>query len=264
MKTLRPYLGTCSVCFSEVASDSAGNLVRHGWKESGGRRAGRYGHAWHQGGCWGSKAFEKSKTQTEQAIAANKERITKLKADLQAGAEHPYQIERQIKDLATYIQFAQEQIESWHPQKLRDRETVEREKSETVRREREAAAQAREETRQEKQAQKRARETKKLGTNETINAVVLPAPVGTVWTLAELRRATGQTKAAIHNYIWSYQCNMKRDALLVEQRKRLSPDGTWHGWLDDTGRYFRAPSTREEAVAAGLPWPINKSFWFLD
>jgi hypothetical protein len=41
---------------------NGGNMHKHGWEESGGRRAGEYGNAWHYGACFGVgwPAFEKT------------------------------------------------------------------------------------------------------------------------------------------------------------------------------------------------------------
>jgi hypothetical protein len=43
---------TCPCCFRAMQVKD-GKMVRHGWKESGGRRQGEYGNAWHVGECFG-------------------------------------------------------------------------------------------------------------------------------------------------------------------------------------------------------------------
>lgn len=48
-KTMR---GTCPACFREMDVDN-GRMHMHGWRESGGRRAGEYGNAFHTGSCFG-------------------------------------------------------------------------------------------------------------------------------------------------------------------------------------------------------------------
>lgn len=46
------YRGTCPACFREM--DVKNGLMRkHGWTETGGRRTGEYGNAWHTGECFG-------------------------------------------------------------------------------------------------------------------------------------------------------------------------------------------------------------------
>lgn len=45
--------GTCGACFRTMSLDKTGRVVRHGWVEEGGRRAGEYGNAWHSGSCFG-------------------------------------------------------------------------------------------------------------------------------------------------------------------------------------------------------------------
>lgn len=45
--------GTCPACFRAIALSADGKIARHGWSESGGRRAGEYGRAWHVGACFG-------------------------------------------------------------------------------------------------------------------------------------------------------------------------------------------------------------------
>lgn len=43
-------LGTCPCWFK---LDSNNRIVRHGWREGGGRRKGQYGRTWHSGQCFG-------------------------------------------------------------------------------------------------------------------------------------------------------------------------------------------------------------------
>lgn len=43
---------TCPCCFRAMVVKD-GKIVRHGWKEAGGRRAGQYGNTWHMGECFG-------------------------------------------------------------------------------------------------------------------------------------------------------------------------------------------------------------------
>lgn len=45
---------TCPCCFRAMALTADGRVVRHGWRESGGRRVGSYGNVWHVGQCFGS------------------------------------------------------------------------------------------------------------------------------------------------------------------------------------------------------------------
>ncbi len=52
MSTTKPS-GTCGACFRPMTLDKTGRVVRHGWVEQGGRRAGEYGNAWHSGSCFG-------------------------------------------------------------------------------------------------------------------------------------------------------------------------------------------------------------------
>lgn len=44
----------CQLCFRGFVYDRSGDLVKHGWYESGQRRKGQYGNAWHTGQCPGS------------------------------------------------------------------------------------------------------------------------------------------------------------------------------------------------------------------
>lgn len=59
--------GTCAVCFGEFAVTVRDQIQRHGWKESGGRRAGHYGLTTHSGECFGVgyPPYEYSKEGTE-------------------------------------------------------------------------------------------------------------------------------------------------------------------------------------------------------
>lgn len=43
---------TCPCCFRAMVVKD-GKIVRHGWREAGGRRAGQYGNTWHVGECFG-------------------------------------------------------------------------------------------------------------------------------------------------------------------------------------------------------------------
>lgn len=46
--------GMCGACFRPIALTDDGRVMRHGWKEKGGRRLGQYGVAWHDGHCFGT------------------------------------------------------------------------------------------------------------------------------------------------------------------------------------------------------------------
>lgn len=46
--------GTCGACFRSMSLNADGTVVRHGWREAGGRRrAGAYGNVIHSGACFG-------------------------------------------------------------------------------------------------------------------------------------------------------------------------------------------------------------------
>lgn len=45
--------GTCGACFKKFALDANGRVLRHGWREVGGRRVGDYGNVYHSGSCFG-------------------------------------------------------------------------------------------------------------------------------------------------------------------------------------------------------------------
>ena len=45
--------GTCGACFKKFALDANGRVLRHGWREVGGRRVGSYGNVYHTGNCFG-------------------------------------------------------------------------------------------------------------------------------------------------------------------------------------------------------------------
>ena len=45
--------GTCGACFRKMALDANGRVLRHGWREVGGRRVGSYGNVYHTGNCFG-------------------------------------------------------------------------------------------------------------------------------------------------------------------------------------------------------------------
>ena len=45
--------GTCGACFRKMALDANGRVLRHGWREVGGRRVGDYGNVYHTGNCFG-------------------------------------------------------------------------------------------------------------------------------------------------------------------------------------------------------------------
>ena len=57
-KTNQKMRGLCPACFGQYDVNARGKIQRHGWLESGGRRAGEYGNVWHQGGCFGAQGFE--------------------------------------------------------------------------------------------------------------------------------------------------------------------------------------------------------------
>lgn len=63
--------GTCGACFRLMGVGSDGLVVRHGWRESGGRRVGEYGHVFHSGACFGvgRLPFEVSPKCTEDFVA---------------------------------------------------------------------------------------------------------------------------------------------------------------------------------------------------
>lgn len=44
---------TCPCCFRPMAI-KGGSVVRHGWRETGGRQVGSYGNTWHVGSCYGT------------------------------------------------------------------------------------------------------------------------------------------------------------------------------------------------------------------
>lgn len=46
-------VGTCQCCLRAIVVEK-GVIRRHGWRESGGRRKGEYGNAWHSGSCEGT------------------------------------------------------------------------------------------------------------------------------------------------------------------------------------------------------------------
>lgn len=62
--------GTCGACFRLMGVGSDGLVVRHGWRESGGRRAGEYGRVYHSGACFGvgRLPFEVSAKCTEDFV----------------------------------------------------------------------------------------------------------------------------------------------------------------------------------------------------
>lgn len=74
---------TCPCCFRAMALDSSGNVVKHGWRESGGRRVGSYGNTWHVGQCFGTgyAPYEVSCQGTKDFEA----KLLEVKADLEKG-----------------------------------------------------------------------------------------------------------------------------------------------------------------------------------
>lgn len=62
--------GTCGACFRLMGVGSDGLVVRHGWRESGGRRVGEYGRVYHSGSCFGvgRLPFEVSPKCTEDFV----------------------------------------------------------------------------------------------------------------------------------------------------------------------------------------------------
>jgi hypothetical protein len=51
--TKKTVKGTCGACFRKMALDANGRVLRHGWREVGGRRVGSYGNVYHSGPCFG-------------------------------------------------------------------------------------------------------------------------------------------------------------------------------------------------------------------
>jgi hypothetical protein len=74
---------TCPCCFRAMALDSNGRVVRHGWREAGGRRVGEYGNTWHVGQCFGVgyEPFEVSCQGTKDFHAA----LLRTKAEMEKG-----------------------------------------------------------------------------------------------------------------------------------------------------------------------------------
>jgi hypothetical protein len=69
---------TCQCCFRAMVV-KGGRIVKHGWQESGNRRQGQYGNAWHVGECPGTgyEPFEVSCERTKWYA----EELRKMRAD---------------------------------------------------------------------------------------------------------------------------------------------------------------------------------------
>jgi hypothetical protein len=92
---------TCPCCFRAMALNKGGLVMRHGWQEQGGRRAGSYGNAWHVGECFGvgyapyevscqgTKDFRevllRTKAQMEKGLATLEARPAKLRGSYTKG-----------------------------------------------------------------------------------------------------------------------------------------------------------------------------------
>jgi hypothetical protein len=104
---------TCPCCFRTMALVSGTIIARHGWTESGGRRVGEYGNAWHSGSCYGvdELPFEVSCEGTKKYHS----RLVASRDGLLKEASLDKSQLRHLKDHDDAIEFLEEKISNWKP-----------------------------------------------------------------------------------------------------------------------------------------------------
>jgi len=240
--TQHTHLGTCPHCFRTFAADAKGNLVRHGWRESGQRRQGSYGNVWHSGGCNGSKAFEVSAVQTLEFAARLQAMLEQRLANPVAKpADMPYhkqdgeyrearraygQWKHDVETLPLDIAMLIERAKAWKPRKLADRKKVERAEKKASRAKAQKLAAERKAKRDEKAAKKAAREKAQAEATEKLIELFKNAEPGTIWSLSALKKITGASKGIVEDVVYYNRMGVNegpivsfaRDTSVIEER----------------------------------------------
>ena len=82
---------TCPCCFRQMTV-KCGSIVRHGWRESGGRRVGQVGNVWQMGSCFGARGYAPLEVSCDGTVAyraALTETRARMAADLETLRARP-------------------------------------------------------------------------------------------------------------------------------------------------------------------------------